>query len=67
MFSTVVIPFSGIYIYIAKALANFENHRTDQEFENSMTQKIFVLNFFTGYMSLFLTSYVYGTPRTNSR
>jgi anoctamin-10 len=64
MFSTVVIPFSGIYIYIAKALANFENHRTDQEFENSMTQKIFVLNFFTGYMSLFLTSYVYGTPRT---
>jgi anoctamin-10 len=26
-----------------------------------MTQKIFVLNFLTSYMSLFLTAYVYGT------
>jgi len=45
---------------ISKALTNFENHRTDQGYENALTQKIFVLNFLTGYMSLFLTAYVYG-------
>jgi anoctamin-10 len=60
LFSTLVPTFSGIYTRIAKSLTNFENHRTDQGYENSMTRKIFVLNFLTGYMSLFLTAYVYG-------
>jgi len=61
LFSTLIPTFSGIYTRISKSLTNFENHRTDAGFENALTQKIFVLNFFTGYMSLFLTAYVYGT------
>jgi hypothetical protein len=61
LFSTLIPTFSGIYTRISKSLTNFENHRTDQAFENAFTQKIFVLNFLTGYMSLFLTAYVYGT------
>jgi len=61
LFSTLIPTFSGIYTRISKSLTNFENHRTDQAYENALTQKIFVLNFFTSYMSLFLTAYVYGT------
>ena len=60
LFSTLIPTFSAIYTSISKALTNFENHRTDQGYENAFTQKIFLLNFFTGYMSLFLTAYVYG-------
>lgn len=60
LFSTLIPTFSGIYTRISKSLTNFENHRTDESYENALTQKIFVLNFLTGYMSLFLTAYVYG-------
>jgi len=59
LFSTLIPTFSGIYTKISKALTNFENHRTDAGFESALTHKIFVLNFLTGYMSLFLTAYVY--------
>jgi len=51
--------FSDPYTSISKFLANYENHRTEQGYENSLTQKIFILTFFTGYMSLFLTAFVY--------
>ena len=63
MLTTLLFPiFSKVYTHISKALTDYENHRTDQGFENAMTQKIFVLTFLTGYMSLFLTAYVYGIP-----
>jgi len=45
---------------VAYTWTEYENHRTDQGFENAMTQKVFVSTFLTGYMSLFLTAYVYG-------
>jgi len=60
LFSTLIPTFSGIYTRISRSLTNYENHRTDQAYESAMTHKIFVLNFFTSYMSLFLTAYVYG-------
>jgi anoctamin-10 len=60
LFSTLIPTFSGIYTQISKSLTNYENHRTDQAYETALTHKIFVLNFFTSYMSLFLTAYIYG-------
>jgi hypothetical protein len=51
--------FSNPYTRISKLLTNYENHRTEQGYENALTQKIFLLTFFTGYMSIILTAFVY--------
>jgi len=56
---------SNPYTTISKLLTNFENHRTEQGYENALTQKIFILTFFTGYMSLILTAFVYSTISTS--
>lgn len=40
-------------------LTHYENHRTERGFQNAMTQKIFILTFLTGYLSMLLTAYVY--------
>ena len=40
-------------------MTKFENHRTQDNYEMSRTQKIFVLNFITNYLPIFLTAFVY--------
>ncbi|KAF4973965.1 hypothetical protein FZEAL_9072 [Fusarium zealandicum] len=52
--------------YITSALEDaatwtteFENHRTADHHEMSLTQKIFLLNMFTNYLPIFLTAFVY--------
>ncbi|KAM5342134.1 hypothetical protein ACJ41O_015165 [Fusarium nematophilum] len=40
-------------------LTQFENHRTADHHEMSLTQKIFVLNVCTNYLPIFLTAFVY--------
>jgi hypothetical protein len=44
---------------IATALTEYENHRTDDHYEMSLTQKIFVLNSITNYLPILLTAFVY--------
>lgn len=50
---------SGIFTKIATFITELENHATDEEYETAMTRKIFVLNFITSYVPLFLTSFIY--------
>ncbi|KAI8933148.1 hypothetical protein NX059_009789 [Plenodomus lindquistii] len=44
---------------IATAMTEFENHRTADQHEMSLTQKIFVLNGITNYLPILLTAFVY--------
>ena len=44
---------------IATRLNDFENWETTDSYDASLTQKIFVLNFITSYLGIFLTAFVY--------
>jgi anoctamin-10 len=44
---------------IATTMTEFENHRTADHHEMSLTQKIFVLNSITNYLPILLTAFVY--------
>ena len=44
---------------IAKQLNDYENWETNDAYDSAMTQKIFILNFITSYLPVFLTAFVY--------
>lgn len=44
---------------IATVMTEYENHRTADHHEMSLTQKIVVLNAMTNYLPIFLTAFVY--------
>jgi anoctamin-10 len=44
---------------IATTLTEYENHRTADQHDMSLTQKIFVLNSITNYLPILLTAFVY--------
>ena len=44
---------------IAAALTEYENHRTADEHEMSLTQKQFILSIITSYLPILLTAFVY--------
>ncbi|KAL6693891.1 calcium-activated chloride channel domain-containing protein [Trichoderma pleuroticola] len=56
----VLIPYISSYLEsVAKWLTNYENHRTADNHEMSLTQKIFVLSIITNYLPILLTAFVY--------
>lgn len=44
---------------VATRLNDYENWETSESYESALTQKIFVLNFITSYLPIFLTAFVY--------
>lgn len=40
-------------------MTEYENHRTDDSHEMSLTQKVFILNSVTNYLPIFLTAFLY--------
>ena len=57
---TTCIPiFSSMLTGFANRLTEFENYETNDSYDAAMTQKIFVLNFITSYVGIFLTAFVY--------
>ena len=50
---------SAILLTVATKLNDFENYETESSYEIGLTQKIFVINFITSYMPIFLTAFVY--------
>lgn len=44
---------------MAQRLNDFENHETTEGYEAAMTQKVFILNFITSYLPIFLTAFIY--------
>ena len=49
-----------IYRKVAKYLTNWENHRTQQDFEYSLIIKNFLFQFVNSYISLFYVAFVKG-------
>ena len=50
---------SAVLTQFATRLNDYENYETQDAYEVAMTQKIFVLNFITSYLAIFLTAFVY--------
>jgi len=50
---------TGTLTNFATRLNEYENYETDGAYETALTQKIFVLNFITSYLPIFLTAFVY--------
>jgi anoctamin-10 len=56
----VFLPYAtNVLETVAKFMTEYENHRTDDHHEMSLTQKIFVLNSITNYLPILLTAFVY--------
>ncbi|KAI7863976.1 calcium-activated chloride channel-domain-containing protein [Spinellus fusiger] len=50
---------STLYTKWVRLLNNWEMHKTEASWEQSYTQKIFIANFLVGYLSLFITAWIY--------
>ncbi|KAK1048023.1 hypothetical protein LTR74_017638 [Friedmanniomyces endolithicus] len=50
---------TGILTTFATKLTDYENYETESQYERALTRKIFVLNFITSYMPVFLTAFIY--------
>ncbi|KAJ8073502.1 hypothetical protein PM082_011778 [Marasmius tenuissimus] len=56
----VVLPWINNFLEdIATTLTEYENYRTADLHEMALTQKVFLLNFITTYLPIFLTAFVY--------
>ncbi|KIW08047.1 uncharacterized protein PV09_00992 [Verruconis gallopava] len=57
--TTVMPVLVNIFTSVATRLTQFENYETQDAYDTAMTQKIFVINFITSYLGIFLTAFVY--------
>jgi len=57
--TTVMPTLSALLIGFARRLTDLENYETQDSYESAVVQKIFVLNFITSYLPIFLTAFVY--------
>ncbi|RDW63886.1 plasma membrane stress response protein-like protein [Coleophoma crateriformis] len=57
--TTVMPTLSAVLTGFATRLTDLENYETNDAYEAAMVLKIFVLNFITSYIPLFLTAFVY--------
>lgn len=56
----VFLPYAtNVLESIATSMTEFENHRTADQHEMALTQKVFVLNSITNYLPILLTAFVY--------
>lgn len=57
---SVVMPtLTTLLTGFAARLTDLENYETTDAYESAMVQKIFVLNFITSYLPIFLTAFIY--------
>ncbi|KXX80252.1 Anoctamin-10 [Madurella mycetomatis] len=57
---TVFMPtFTALLTNLAERLTEMENYETHDAHQASFVQKVFVLNFITSYLGIFLTAFVY--------
>ena len=53
-----IILFNMFYYFWSVKFTNYENHNNNFEYENSLTMKLFLFNFFNTFNSFFIISYV---------
>ncbi|KAF2396207.1 DUF590-domain-containing protein [Trichodelitschia bisporula] len=57
---TTMMPIlTGILTNIANRLTDFENYETEAAHQTALTYKLFIINFITSYLGIFLTAFVY--------
>ncbi|KAI9778821.1 MAG: hypothetical protein M1835_004832, partial [Candelina submexicana] len=59
LLTTLVPTITTLLTGIATRLTDYENWETTDTYEAAMIQKLFVLNFITSYLGIFLTAFVY--------
>ncbi|KAF2766446.1 DUF590-domain-containing protein [Teratosphaeria nubilosa] len=59
LLTTLMPVLSGFLTTAATRLTDYENYETHTQYERALTAKIFVLNFITSYLPIFLTAFVY--------
>lgn len=59
LLTTLLPTISTFLTGFATRLTEFENYETQDAYEKAMTSKVFVLNFITSYLGIFLTAFVY--------
>ncbi|KAL8812290.1 MAG: hypothetical protein Q9223_001159 [Gallowayella weberi] len=59
LLTTLVPTLTTMLTTVATRLNDYENWETSENYESALTQKIFVLNFITSYLPIFLTAFVY--------
>ncbi len=57
--TTMIPTLTTLLTGVATQLTDYENYETTESYEAAMTQKLFVLNFITSYLPIFLTAFVY--------
>ncbi len=53
-----ILLLNFIFNKIAVEINNFENHRTEKEYENALIVKVFTFEFINSYASLFYIAFV---------
>merc|ERR1719195_841170 len=56
--SVMIIVFDAIYKKLSEYGNNWENHKTDQDYQNNMIAKSFVFRFVNSFASLFYLAFV---------
>ena len=59
MLTGLVPTITTVLTEIAARLNDYENWETIDAYDDAMTQKVFILNFITSYLPIFLTAFVY--------
>ncbi|PYH87712.1 DUF590-domain-containing protein [Aspergillus ellipticus CBS 707.79] len=59
LLSALIPTMSTVLASIATKLNDYENYETQPAYDVALTQKIFVINFITSYLPIFLTAFVY--------
>ncbi|RAL11947.1 anoctamin family protein [Aspergillus homomorphus CBS 101889] len=59
LLSALIPTMSTVLVSVATKLNDYENYETQQAYDVALTQKIFVINFITSYLPVFLTAFVY--------
>ena len=59
LLTTLVPTLTTLLTGVAARLNEFENWETAESYDAAMIQKIFILNFITSYLPIFLTAFVY--------
>jgi anoctamin-10 len=59
LLTTLVPTISTFLTGLATRLTDFENYATQDAYDKAMVSKLFVLNFITSYLGVFLTAFVY--------
>ena len=59
LLTTIIPTVTTLLTGLATRLNDYENWETTDGYDAAMTQKIFILNFITDYLGIFLTAFVY--------